>query len=358
MNHKLLCLLCVLLPIFCISNARAIKDSDIANVLHVHNIQFAQDKYKLNTSKRVHEIRANEKRYIVMEFKNKDSDTYRLVEIERAKMLSASGCGPTFLGKPANNEFYIVEFIDTPLKYDNLNDQKLRELGKFTRKVHNHKYTKNGKSQLDRIKKHSKKIQKRGIAVPDGFNEAVDSFIKNSEKLDTKIGFCHGDLNPSNIRMRGDGSIVFIDWNNAGNGNVYEELGYLVQTYGLDERQISVLLEGYLGESPTQDYIDRVKFFAKRTCLLTAAVWFGFSESSYDKKISQKDRVKIINDMAKSEGFMKFEEYSRKGQIPNVKSANKDEVKKYALSAWKEYKENIVGANFFDKLKKWFGSFL
>jgi thiamine kinase-like enzyme len=293
-----------------------------------------------------------------MEFRNKDSDVYRLAEIEMAKMLSANGFGPTFLGSPANNEFYVVEFIDTPIKYDNLDDQKLKELGKFTRKVHNHKYTKNGKSQLDRLKKHSKKIQKRGIAVPDGFSDAIDSFLENSKKLDTKVGFCHGDLNLSNIRMRKDGSIVFIDWNNAGNGNIYEELGYLVQTCGMNEQQISIFLEGYLGESPTQDYIDRVKFFAKRTCLLTAAVWFGFSESSYDRKIPLKDRTKALMICSRSKDLMSPEEYSRKSQIPNVKFANKDEVKKYALSAWKEYKENVIGTSFFDKFKKWFSSFL
>jgi thiamine kinase-like enzyme len=296
------------------------------------------------------------KRYIVREFRTKDSDSYKEKEIRVAKTLSDNGFGPTFLGSPVNNEFYIVEFIDRPLKYSDLTDTVLLNIGQKLRKVHNYKYTKNGRSQLDRMKKHFKKIQKSNVAVPDGFSEAVSDWIENSEEMETKTGFCHGNMNLSNIREREDGSIVFIDWVNAGNGNIYEDLGYLIQTCGLNDQQMIAFLEGYLGKKPTQSDMAVVKTFANRTCLLTAVTWFDFSESYHDKRISLKDRISKVNDILKSDDLKSFEEYPRNGNIPNVKYGNKDDVKKYAISAWRAYDGKTPGI--FGKFKKWIASFL
>jgi serine/threonine protein kinase len=299
------------------------------------------------------------KKYIVREFKTKDTEAYKSNEIKMAKMLSDKGFSPKFLGNPSNNEFYIIEFIDRSLKDSDLtNLTTLFNLGLALRKVHNHKFSKKGKSQLDRIKKYFRKMCKMGIAVPDGFFEAVDQWIKTSPKLETKSGFCHGDLNPSNIRIREDGSIVFVNWVNAGNSNTYEDVGHLIQTYGLSDNQINTFLEGYLGRKPTEIDINRAKLFAKRTCLLTAVVWFSFSENSNDRKMPLKDRSKKINDIVKSETLITQKEFAKKGNIPNVKYGNKDEVKIYAASAWKEYKNSMLPKGVLEKITEWVASLL
>ncbi len=304
--------------------------------------------------KQVFEIACDNKRYIVRIFNQRDTIKKKGKEIQMAQMVSKAGFGPLFVGAPKNNEFYIVEFAGRGLKYKDLSNELLIKIGQILRKIHEFKFFENAKTQQDRLKKHYKECLKKNVALPSDFEDVYTDYLKQNTNSVPQIGFCHGNLNPRNIRINDDGGIILINWKNAGNGDIFEDIGYFVLTNGLDDDQIAVFMESYLGRTPNKDDIAKVQEATNKTCLLTATIWFQFSENKKDKKIPIAERIRALDEMSVSGNLKNIADYPRIDQIPSVLSKNKDEVKAYAVSAWKQYKLTLAPEDgVFSKIKKW-----
>ncbi len=196
-------------------------------------------------------VNCKNKPYVVRVFGLNDSEKKRDSEIQVVKFASDANVGPHFIGAPKNQEFYITEFIPHTLQYFSLNDALLLKIGKTLQKLHHLTLTKKGKSHIARIQRLFRFGQKKKIAYPVGFYESIQDYVKNSEKLKIKTGFCHGNLNMSNIRLRDDNSVVFLNWKGSGSNNVYEDIGYFIASNALTDKQIHVFLEGYLERPAT-----------------------------------------------------------------------------------------------------------
>lgn len=307
--------------------------------------------------KQVFEIECDNKRYILRVFRARDTTKKKVKEIQMAQMVSKAGFGPLFVGSPKNNEFYIVEFAGRGLVYKDLSDELLKKIGRIIRKIHEFKFYESARTQQDRFKKHYNECLKKKVALPSDFEDVYKDFIKQNANSTPQIGFCHGNLNPRNIRISDEGRITLVNWKNAGNGDVFEDIGYFILTNGLDDDQIAVFMEAYLGRAPNKDDIAKAQNAVNKTCLLTATIWFQFSENKDDKKVPIEERVRNLDEMSVSENIRNVLDYPRTHEVPSILSKNKDEVRAYAISAWKQYKCTLAPREgLFSKVKKWIKS--
>ena len=92
----------------------------------------------------------------------------------------------------------------------------------------------------------------RGVEPPDGY-DAAHKCAKRIEKSLRGPSHepvpCHNDLLAANL-IRNDGDLRIVDWEYAGMGDRWFDLGNLAVNNGLDERCEEVLLEAYFGAPP------------------------------------------------------------------------------------------------------------
>ncbi|MEK6229667.1 MAG: phosphotransferase [Actinomycetota bacterium] len=92
----------------------------------------------------------------------------------------------------------------------------------------------------------------RGAKVPDGYNaarkraKAIEKALRGPEHEPVP---CHNDLLATNLLLDG-ATMCIVDWEYAGMGNRYFDLGNLSVNNGLDEDAQATLLEAYFGEPP------------------------------------------------------------------------------------------------------------
>ena len=96
--------------------------------------------------------------------------------------------------------------------------------------------------------------EERGVAIPAAYDEAlavaerIESAFEATPQLERP---CHNDLLNANF-LRTDGRIVIVDYEYAGMGDVFFDLGNLSINNGLSEGAQELLLELYFGE-PTAE---------------------------------------------------------------------------------------------------------
>lgn len=73
-------------------------------------------------------------------------------------------------------------------------------------------------------------------------------------------GLIHGEINPANARRRADGTVVLLDWDEAGTGSIGLELGYPLITVFISEADLSfhrdsaqAFYRGYVDSGGTAD---------------------------------------------------------------------------------------------------------
>jgi thiamine kinase-like enzyme len=96
--------------------------------------------------------------------------------------------------------------------------------------------------------------RERGATLPEGFDDARDLARKVAKAVrrhpEHRPLPCHNDLLASNFLLDGDG-IVIVDWEYAGMGDRYFDLGNFTVNNELDEAGEARLLEAYWDEPPT-----------------------------------------------------------------------------------------------------------
>jgi thiamine kinase-like enzyme len=90
----------------------------------------------------------------------------------------------------------------------------------------------------------------RGVAVPPDFDEAHERAARIEEALNRNqrpIRPCHNDLLSDNF-LRGDGHLWLVDYEYAGMGDLFFDLGNLSINNGLSEQAQETLLRLYFGD--------------------------------------------------------------------------------------------------------------
>lgn len=245
----------------------------------------------------------------------------------------------------------VLEFIESD-KLNYLNccyKSTLKCLGENLKKIHDFsdfyptRYT-----VIERLRNHYEKAIIRGVAFPTGFKEAVYEVL-NSENLYSEIVVpCHGDLNPLNILFKMN-KVTFIDWEKASYDDPFMDIGYLSFLLNLTLSQENVFLEAYFGRPALSNEILKLQKTKQIICLLTATVWFHYSEDKNEIKTSYRERVSFLDSLLFSNHLKKPNDYLKNENYLNPKIAAKNEIKAFAVTFYKLFLEKRSEFDYLNK---------
>jgi thiamine kinase-like enzyme len=106
--------------------------------------------------------------------------------------------------------------------------------------------------------------RERGVEPPDGYNEALQAAKAVEDAVSEQPGHepvpAHNDLLPANF-MRDGSHIQLIDWEYAGMGDRWFDLGNFVANNELDEEEERRFLDAYFGEQPDDRALATLRLF-------------------------------------------------------------------------------------------------
>jgi thiamine kinase-like enzyme len=94
-------------------------------------------------------------------------------------------------------------------------------------------------------------VRERGGTLPAQYEPTRTALARISKALPPEpLAPCHNDLLNGNLLDTGDGRVLIVDWEYAGMGNRYFDLGNLSVNNGFDADDDERLLLAYLGATP------------------------------------------------------------------------------------------------------------
>jgi thiamine kinase-like enzyme len=105
----------------------------------------------------------------------------------------------------------------------------------------------------DLLEDYARVLRERGVTCPAVYGEAVHAARRIAAVLPLEAALpCHNDLLPGNIiRAHDDGQIMIVDWEYAGMGHPYFDLGNLSVNNHFEPAEDDRLLTAYHAEPPT-----------------------------------------------------------------------------------------------------------
>jgi thiamine kinase-like enzyme len=114
------------------------------------------------------------------------------------------------------------------------------------------------------VEEYAETARSRGAEIPAVYDDALARAKKIDEAVNGKPGHepvpAHNDLLPANFLRNGD-RIQLIDWEYAGMGDRWFDLGNFAANSELSDEQEAALLEEYFGESPDEVALATLKLF-------------------------------------------------------------------------------------------------
>jgi thiamine kinase-like enzyme len=137
------------------------------------------------------------------------------------------------------------------------------------------------------VRDYAQTAEEHGVALPDDYTQALScakAIAKASDGDDHEPVPCHNDLLPANFLRDGD-RLQIIDWEYAGMGDRYFDLGNFAVNNELDEDGEARLLEAYFGEPPDQrrrSTLRVMRYMSDFREAMWGVVQSGISELDFD----------------------------------------------------------------------------
>ncbi len=113
----------------------------------------------------------------------------------------------------------------------------------------------------DLLRGYAGTVSERGGTLPEAFPRAQALVDRIASVLPlTEPVPCHDDLLPGNL-IQSDSTILLVDWEYAGIGHRYFDLGNLAVNNDFDERAEARLLEAYFGEPASPGRLASLRLF-------------------------------------------------------------------------------------------------
>ncbi len=290
------------------------------------------------TKAKVYSFEFEGKKYVLrfLALSPSHSKEMRQNEIHALNIGNKLGIAPGCVFSDQDALLMVMPFVQgDPLHHPT--DHQLSQIGSMVRKLHNYSDSYPSRYCLkDRISQHYEKGTKAGVAYPSGFNREVQNLM--SKPFLRSLVPSHGDLNPSNILV-GDSCdhINIIDWTTATLEDPFFDLSFFCLLSNLSPLQEEVFLEAYFGRKPSESECRILKEEKAKVCLLTAAIWFRFSETSEELALPLESRIAALDAGLCSPSLKSIQDYLGEGIVVDLNTSPKSEVKSYALSFYKGY---------------------
>ena len=152
-----------------------------------------------------------------------------------------------------------------------------------------------------------------GSEPPDGYDEALEAASEIERAVRDQPGHepvpAHNDLLPANF-LRDGTRMQLIDWEYAGMGDRWFDLGNFAVNNELEDDQEALLLEAYFGEPPDERLLATLKLFRFMSDFregMWGVVQAGVSELDFDfREYAQKhfDRLETARSDPRFEGWI------------------------------------------------------
>jgi len=190
---------------------------------------------------------------VVIRLPGKETDVLgvdREAELAATEAASRVGVGPEVIALLDDPVCLVTRFIEgDPVEAEQLRDPaRLREVAEALRRVHG------GEAPLPVafspfrvVEAYAARAQERGATIPPeygwahGVSERVEPALAGSEHEPVP---CHNDLLAANF-LRTEGGVRIVDWEYAGMGDRFFDLGNLAVNNGLDDAGEEALLAAY-----------------------------------------------------------------------------------------------------------------
>ena len=194
----------------------------------------------------------------VIRLPGKDTDVLgidREAERRATEAAAAVGVAPEVYAFLADRGILITRFVEAePLPPDQLEDRDvLADVVEAVRRIHAMGPLISSFDVFEVVQSYRTSAEERGAAIPapyDGSLAVAERIRAAFETTPRTRRPCHNDLLNANF-LRADGRIVIVDYEYAGMGDVFFDLGNLSINNGLGETAQEWLLQLYFGEPTT-----------------------------------------------------------------------------------------------------------
>ncbi|HEY2161980.1 MAG TPA: phosphotransferase [Solirubrobacteraceae bacterium] len=171
---------------------------------------------------------------------------------ERVANEAAAGLGIAPAVAAAGEDYLVTRFIECrPVSASELAGDPTDVAGAL-RAFHDHGHSLPTRFWVpELLADYARIVQERGRSLPDGFEHArrTAERIAAARPLTDPVS-CHNDLLTANLIRDRDGRLLLVDWEYAGMGDPYFDLGNLSVNNEFDEHADDRLLSAYLGHPP------------------------------------------------------------------------------------------------------------
>lgn len=174
----------------------------------------------------------------------------RQVEAECSRAAAQSGVGPEVIAFLPEHGALVRRFVDGCVltSEEVRRPEILRRVVESVRRYHQSPPGRGSFCPLDTVRKYQALAHQRGVLLPPEFAHAVEILeARMSERRPEPPCPCHNDLLAANLVDDG-ATIRIIDWEYAGMGDRYFDLGNLAANNELEDQQEIALLQAYFGD--------------------------------------------------------------------------------------------------------------
>jgi thiamine kinase-like enzyme len=179
----------------------------------------------------------------------------RAIEAEATRLAATSGVGPEVVAFLAVPGVLVTRFINgTAMAPDSMRQaDSLHRIAAALRRVHAGGYVEKTFSPFRVVRDYWVTAGRHGVPIPEAFEGALAvADLVEAALPPFRPSFCHNDL--LNANFIDDGVAVrIVDWEYAGMGDPFFDLGNFAVNHELDPAGEQILLTAYLGECRPAD---------------------------------------------------------------------------------------------------------
>jgi thiamine kinase-like enzyme len=236
----------------------------------------------------------------------------RSAEAAAARMAAEVGVGPEVVAVGEPEGYLITRFIDgEPISADRMRTPEvLRPLTEALRAIHSGPWIPGRFNPHRVVEAYQATARAHGVAIPDEYRWAhgVSDRIERARGPQPEVP-CHDDLLNANF-IWANSRVWIVDWEYAGMGDRFFDLGNLSIKHGFEVDDDEALLEAYFGrvEAGHLASVRLMRFMGAFFESMWGVVQQGISELDFDFRAYARenfDRLRTIAGDPRFEGWMR-----------------------------------------------------